>query len=361
MVNQVSALDLWTIFLTGFFVTLAATPLSIVLAKKTGAMDVPKDARRVHDHPIPRIGGIGIFLGVMVAYFVAIRLGLCDHPAVEPRELYGVFIGGVVIFLVGLIDDIRGMRPAVKLTGQIIAAVIVFAFGVNVSTFGGFLGNQVVLFDGFISMVFTVLWIIGITNTINLIDGLDGLAAGVVAISTCCIAYVAYIHGNYHIACVTMLAMAGACMGFLPYNFYPAKTFMGDCGSQSLGFMLAVFSIMGPPVKGATVVALLIPALALSLPIFDTLFAIVRRLLHHRPIMEADKEHLHHRLMRTGMGQRRTVLCMYGVAAIMGTAAVLFSRGLMVETFGLCVIAFIYLLVVLTDQNRHGTKNKNSR
>ena len=356
MMNQVQMIDLWTVFLTALGVTLAVTPLSIVLAKKIGAMDVPNEERRVHDHPIPRIGGIGMFAGLMISYFVAIQLGLCAHPRVSQSELYGVFVGGTIIFIVGLIDDLKGMRPIVKLCGQIVAAVTVFAFGVNISTFGGFLGNDVMSFDGFLSLLFTVIWIIGITNTINLIDGLDGLAAGVVAISTCCIAYVAYIHGNYHIACATMLAMAGTCLGFLPYNFYPAKTFMGDCGSQFLGFMLAVFAIMGPPVKGATVVALLIPALALSLPIFDTLFAILRRLVNHRPIMEADKGHLHHRLMKTGMGQRRTVLCMYGVAAIMGTAAVLFSRGLMVETVGLCVIAFAYLAVVLTDPNRHGPR-----
>ena len=299
--NQVSAIDLWTIFLTAFFVTLATTPLSIVLARKTGAMDVPKDARRVHDHPVPRIGGIGIFFGIMLGYFVAIKLGLCDHPDVGPREIYGVFLGGLIIFIVGLIDDVRGMRPAVKLTGQIAAALTVFLFGVNVSSFGGFIGNQVMSIEGFVSLIFTVLWIIGITNTINLIDGLDGLAAGIVAISTCCIAYVAYIHGNYHIACVTMLAMAGACIGFLPYNFYPAKTFMGDCGSLSLGATLAVVALISRH-------WLVLPLIAI-IPVSETISVILQvayfKLTHGKRLFRVAP--IHHHFQEKGWSEMQVV------------------------------------------------------
>ena len=356
--HDVDKMYFWIIFLTALVVTLIVTPLSILIAKKAGVMDVPKDERRVHNRPVPRMGGLGIYAGISVAYILAIQLGLCDYMGVDEAELYGVFAGGTLMFLVGLIDDIRGMRPMVKLAGQIMSAVIVFVSGVRVVNVGGFLGSDITTFGGAVSLVLTVIWIIAIANTINLIDGLDGLAAGVVAISTCCIAFVAYIHGNYHIACFTMLAMAGGCLGFIPYNFYPAKTFMGDCGSQYLGFMLGTFAILGPPVKGATIVALIIPALTLSLPIFDTLFAILRRLIHHKPIMEPDKEHVHHRLLRSGMGQRRTVLCMYGITAVMGTAAVLFSRGLMVETAGLCVIAFTFIYIVMTDPSRRSTKHK---
>lgn len=304
------------------------------------------------------MGGLGIYFGINTGYILAINLGLCDYAGVDDAELYGVFFGGTVMFIVGLIDDVRGMRPMVKLAGQIVSALIVFLAGVRVANIGGFIGGDITTFGGAVSLILTVIWIVAIANTINLIDGLDGLAAGVVAISTCCIAYVAYIHGNYHIACFTMLAMAGGCLGFLPYNFYPAKTFMGDCGSQFLGFMLATFAILGPPVKGATIVALIIPALTLSLPIFDTLFAILRRLVNHKPIMQPDKEHVHHRLLRAGMGQRRTVLCMYGITAVMGTAAVLLSRGLKVETTGLCVIAFAFIYIVMTDPSRKSPKTK---
>lgn len=350
--HHVDKLYFWIIFLVAFGCTMIVTPLSILLAKKTNAMDVPKDERRVHKKPIPRIGGIGIFAGVIASYFLAIHLGLCDYPGIDDKELYGVAAGGTLMFLVGLIDDIKGMKAIIKLIGQIISALIVCLSGVRIINFGGFIGDSIMNIEGVLSIAITVLWIIAIANTINLIDGLDGLAAGVVAISSCCIAFVAYIHGNYHIACFTMLGMAGSCLGFLPYNFFPAKTFMGDCGSQFLGFMLASFAILGPPVKGPTIIALIIPALTLSLPIFDTLFAILRRLVNHKPIMEPDKEHVHHRLLRSGMGQRRTVLCMYGITAVMGTAAVLFSRGLMVETIGLCVIAFAFIYIVMTDPSR---------
>jgi len=348
----------WIIFLTALGVTLLITPISILIAKKAGVMDIPKDERRVHNKPIPRMGGLGIYFGINTGYILAINLGLCDYAGVDDAELYGVFFGGTVMFIVGLIDDVRGMRPMVKLAGQIVSALIVFLAGVRVANIGGFIGGDITTFGGAVSLILTVIWIVAIANTINLIDGLDGLAAGVVAISTCCIAYVAYIHGNYHIACFTMLAMAGGCLGFLPYNFYPARTFMGDCGSQFLGFMLATFAILGPPVKGATIVALIIPALTLSLPIFDTLFAILRRLVNHKPIMQPDKEHVHHRLLRAGMGQRRTVLCMYGITAVMGTAAVLLSRGLKVETTGLCVIAFAFIYIVMTDPSRKSPKTK---
>ena len=356
--HDVDKIYFWIIFLTAFFVTLIITPLSILIAKKTNTMDVPKDERRVHNKPVPRIGGIGIFAGITVSYLTAIHLGLCDHMGVDDVELYGVLAGGTLMFIIGLIDDIKDMKPVVKLAGQIAAALIVCFSGVRIIYFGGFIGDSLTNLEGVLATVVTVLWIIAIANTINLIDGLDGLAAGVVAISTCCIAYVAYIHGNYHIACFTMLAMAGGCIGFLPYNFYPAKTFMGDCGSQYLGFMLASFAILGPPVKGPTIIALIIPALTLSLPIFDTLFAILRRLVNHKPIMQADKEHVHHRLLKAGMGQRRTVLCMYGITAVMGTAAVLFSRGLKVETTGLCLIAFAFIYIVMTDPNRRSPKIK---
>jgi UDP-GlcNAc:undecaprenyl-phosphate GlcNAc-1-phosphate transferase len=190
---------------------------------------------------------------------------------------------------------------------------------------------------------------VAITNTINLVDGVDGLAAGISAIASLCIAYVAYIFG-YYPACFCLLAVAGGALGFLPYNFYPAKTFMGDGGALFLGFMIANFSIL-EPVKRATLVAVLIPALVLALPIFDTLWAILRRKLNGKSIMEADKEHIHHRLLRTGMGQRRTVLCMYGVCGIMGVAAVLLSRELYVESLGLLAVAATFVLVVLTDMN----------
>jgi UDP-GlcNAc:undecaprenyl-phosphate GlcNAc-1-phosphate transferase len=241
------------------------------------------------------------------------------------------------------------MPAKVKLLGQIICASVIFGFGVRISFMTNHLDGGHSYFGGVSSYIITILWIVGITNTVNLIDGLDGLATGVSAIASLCIAYAAYIHGAYPV-CIAMLAIAGGTIGFLPYNFHPAKIFMGDGGSLFLGFMLASLSIVGP-VKGATIMAVIMPVLVLGVPIFDTAFAILRRLVNHRPIMEADKGHLHHRLMAAGMGQRRTVMTLYGISAIMGVAAVLFSRDLFVETAGLVAIAAMYIYIFLTDAN----------
>lgn len=357
------------VYLLAFVITLALVPLTIKLAGKVGAIDIPKDNRRVHTKPIPRIGGVAIFVAITVSAIIASASGLFSPGAVDRvngianihwdfdlltegriNPTLGVVLGGVIIFIVGFIDDLKGMSPKVKLAGQIVAATFVYAVGVRIEFISNIFGDGVANFSTLICYIVTVTWIVAITNTINLIDGLDGLAAGVVAIASLCIAYVGYIFGFY-IGAFPMLAIAGGALGFLPYNFFPAKTFMGDCGSQYLGFMLASFSILGT-VKSATIVAVLIPSLALFLPIIDTLLAIVRRAINGKPIMQADKGHLHHRLLKSGMGQRRTVLCLYGVCGIMGVAAVLLSRELYVETLGLLAVALLYGYVVLTDPNK---------
>ncbi len=198
-------------------------------------------------------------------------------------------------------------------------------------------------------MLFTVIWIVGITNTINLIDGLDGLAGGVAFIASITIAYTAFINGRTE-ACMAMLAIAGGALGFLPFNFNPAKIFMGDGGALFLGFMLAGLSVMSP-MKSATMLATVVPVLVLGLPIFDTAFAILRRVINKRPIMEADKGHLHHRIMAAGLGQRRTVLTLYGISGVMGVAAILISRDLFIESGLLIIIAATFIYVFLTDPN----------
>lgn len=357
------------IFVLGFLITLVGVPLSIKLAHKINAIDVPKDERRVHKRPVPRIGGVGIFLGVTISLIICTGLGIFNGENVS-REFgtaqltwnidwfikgslnntIGVVLGGAIIFVMGLIDDVKQLSPRLKLIGQVLAATLVFFAGVKVEFVLKFFPDSTSMVAQIVCYLATVLWIVAITNTINLIDGLDGLAAGISAIASLAIAYVAYIFG-YYIGVFPMIAVASGALGFLPYNFYPAKTFMGDCGSQYLGFIMACFSVLGS-VKSATVIAVLIPSIALLLPILDTVLAILRRLVNGKPIMEADKGHLHHRLLRSGMGQRRTVLCMYGVCGIMSTAAVLLSRGLKVETAGLLAVAILYIYVVLTDPNK---------
>lgn len=209
------------------------------------------------------------------------------------------------------------------------------------------------MFGDVFCYIVTVVWLVSITNALNLIDGLDGLAAGVAAISALCIGYVAYIHGQY-VPTIAMMIIAGAALGFLPYNFHPAKIFMGDSGSELLGFAIAAFSILGT-VKSATIVVMIIPALVLGLPIFDTVFAIIRRVIRRQPIGVGDKEHLHHRIMRAGFGQRRAVMLLYCISGIMGIVATLYSRGnQMVETLGLSAVAIMLVYVLLSD-----TGNRN--
>lgn len=366
------------IFGLGFLITLATVPLSIKLARRINAIDIPKDERRVHKRPVPRIGGVGIYLGVTISLIICTGLGIFNGENVSRifgiakltwnvdwiikgsfNPTLGVVLGGTVIFVAGLIDDVKQLSPRIKLLGQITAATIVFFTGVRVEFVLKFFPNDTALIAQIACYLATVLWIVAITNTINLIDGLDGLAAGISAIASLAIAYIAYIFG-YYMGVFPMIAVAAGALGFLPYNFYPAKTFMGDCGSQYLGFIMACFSVLGS-VKGATVIAVLIPSIALLLPILDTILAILRRALNGKPIMEADKGHLHHRLLRSGMGQRRTVICMYGVCGIMSTAAVLLSRGLKVETTGLLGIAILYIYVVLTDPNKKAPEIKKKK
>ncbi len=328
------------IFFTAFILSLVFTPVAIWLAPKIGAVDIPKDARRMHTKPMPRFGGLAIFIGAMAA----IMIFMGNDPRVT-----GILIGGVCIYVLGVVDDLRGMPAKVKLFGQIGCAAIAFSFGTRIQFITNPFGDGHSYLVGITGFIITIIWIVGITNTVNLIDGLDGLAAGVAFIASLSICYTAYIHGMYAVA-LAMLAIAGGALGFLPFNFHPAKIFMGDGGSLFLGFMLAAFSIMGP-VKGATIFATLVPVLVLGIPIFDTAFAILRRLINKRPIMEADKGHLHHRMMAVGLGQKRTVLMIYGISAVMGIAAILFSRDLFIETIGLIVAASTFIYIYITDSS----------
>lgn len=342
--------DLWAPLVLSAIVALAVTPISIKLAPKIGAMDVPNDKRRVHNKPMPRFGGMGIY--------VAIMIGLLIYASKE-EGIPAAMVGCTLIYILGVIDDLRGMKPIVKFAGQTVAAIVVYAMGLRIEFITNYFGEGVQDFGMVACFIITVLWLVAITNAVNLIDGLDGLAAGIVAISALSIGYVAYIHGEY-ISTIGMMVIAGSCLGFLPYNFHPAKTFMGDGGSQLLGFAIAALSVMGT-VKSATLVAVAIPALVLGLPIFDTLLAIVRRVLRHQSIGTADKEHLHHRIMKAGFGQRRAVLLMYSVSGILGILASLFSRGQIVECIGLAICAVLIIGVILTDTGSNKVSIKGRR
>ena len=324
-------------------------PLSIRLAHKLGVIDKPKDARRVHKKPIPRFGGMAIFLGSMAAMLI---------PAGMNDKIKVAMIGGLLMYLLGITDDILDIKPVVKFLGQLIIASGVYALGVRITFISNYFGAAVtdshanVILSTGVAYIITVLWIVGITNAVNLMDGLDGLAAGSVAIMSLCLAYIAYIHGarlGSMPVCIALVAVAGGCIGFLPYNFSPAKTFMGDGGALYLGYMIAVLSVISP-LKRATVVGALIPMLTLAVPIFDTLFAMLRRALKHESIMHADKGHLHHHLMAAGFGQRRSVLIMYGIVGIMGEVAILISRELYKDAIPLFMIALLYLCIIIVPK-----------
>ena len=327
------------------------TPVSIKLAYKLGVIDKPKDGRRMHRTPTPRFGGMAIFLGSMAGLTI---------PAGMNSQIKIAMLGGLLMYALGVVDDICDIRPAVKFTGQLVIATLVYALGIRITFISNYFGSTVitdeyanVILSGGLAYLITVFWIVGITNAVNLMDGLDGLAAGSVAIMCSSLAYIAYIHGTRlgsMPVCVALVAVAGGCIGFLPFNFSPAKTFMGDGGALYLGYMIAVLSVISP-LKQATVVGALVPMLTLAVPIFDTVFAMLRRVMNRQPIMSADRGHLHHHLMAAGFGQRRSVLIMYGIVGIMGIVAVLISRELYKDAFALFLIALLYLSIIIVPKS----------
>ncbi len=342
MYLELTLKNLIPVFAVALVVALLMTPVSIRIAHKIGAIDVPKDDRRMHHRAIPRFGGFAIYLGTMVT--------LAAFEWHDPK-IRVAMLGGTLMYLLGVWDDLKTLKSWQKLIGQIAIAFIMYAMGMRIDLITNYFGQGHLQLNAAMTFLITMLWLVGITNTINLIDGLDGLAAGVSAIAALSIAYVAYIHGaklGMPGVCLAMVAIAGSCIGFLPFNFSPAKTFMGDSGALFLGFMIAILSVVGP-LKRSTFIAVAVPVVVLAIPIFDTSFAMIRRLVNHRPIMEADKNHLHHKLIASGYGQRRAVIMLYGICAIAGMAAVLISRELYKDAFVLGMIAVAYLYVFLTD------------
>ncbi len=304
------------IYIVAFIIAVAvayfATPHVKELAIKAGAMDTPNE-RKVHREPIPRMGGLAIYFGVVAAVFISMKIN---------HQILGIFLGGSIMLAVGIIDDIKQLSAKTKLAGQILAAMALIVFGVRIEWLTNPFGPMIYL--DYLSIPVTILWIVAVTNTVNLIDGLDGLAAGVSSIASITILFVALQQNLWMVALLTA-AIAGSAFGFLFHNFNPAKIFMGDTGSLFLGYMLAAVSIMGA-VKGAATIALFVPIVALGLPIMDTAFAIIRRYHHGVPIFRPDKGHLHHRLLAMGLSQKQVVLSMYVVSGLLGLSAIILSE-----------------------------------
>lgn len=300
----------------GFAVSFGTTPVVESFARKVGAMDVPTEIRRVHDHPIPRMGGLAIFLGFLISVFLFVDV---------TRQVRGILLGSVVIVACGAIDDVVSLKAWVKLLVQIAAAVVAVLHGVVIEVLRApnLLNEEEALILGALAVPVTILWIVGITNSVNLIDGLDGLAVGVSIISSITMFTVALLVSEGNVA-VILAALMGACVGFMPYNLNPAKIFMGDTGALLLGYVLATVSVVGM-FKFYAIVTFVVPLLALAVPLVDTVWSFFRRLLHGQDPMKPDRGHLHHRLIDMGLSQKQAVAILYSVSAVLGLCAVVLA------------------------------------
>lgn len=302
------------IFAVAFVISLIATPFSMWFAQKVGAIDKPK-ARGMHKESLPRMGGIAIVLGFMLS----ILLFMPFMPDLNKKQCFGILLGALIIVILGMIDDIYNLRARLKFIVQIVAASVAIAFGVKINFIFWPFASQL----EFLSIPVTLLWIVGLTNAVNLIDGLDGLAAGISAIASICLMILCIMTGS-SLSVFFTVALAGSCLGFLPRNFNPAEVIMGDTGSTFLGYILAVTSITGV-FKGYAALAIVVATLAIGLPIFDTTFAILRRIWNKKPIMQADRGHLHHRLIDKGYSPKRAVIIMYGISIILASIAIIIA------------------------------------
>lgn len=343
--------DIAIAFLLAFITTFVLTPYTIKIAKKIGAVDVPKDERRMHNKPIPKFGGPAIIIGFLLATIYLLITSSIEGnlnlfgPENYIIKLLGFLLGILVLSFVCFFDDIKGIPALVKLVGQIIAAAIVVSFGIRINNFNlPFFEGNIVISEVF-SIILTMGWIVGITNAINLIDGLDGLSTGIAIISSVSLLIIFALNGSPLIAIIMITALVGALSGFLPFNFNPAKTFVGDIGSNFIGFTLSVVSILGVA-KTATAFIVVLPIIVLGLPIFDTLSAIVRRLIKGKSIkavFQADKGHLHHKLIEKGFSQKEAVLILYGISVACGMfAVILFESDIWKAiSFALMVVAVV--------------------
>ena len=344
--NQLIAYVLMAL-LTALVISFLATPVVKTFAYKVGAIDVPKDARRMHKVPIPRLGGLAIFIGFMVSILLFVKI---------TPEMKSILLGAAIIVVLGVVDDIMALPAMLKFVVQIIAAAIPATHGVVIQAFSNpnIFSKNLYWVLGWLSIPVTILWIVAITNAVNLIDGLDGLANGVSAISATTMLVIALLASEGQVA-IVLAALAGACVGFMPYNMNPAKMFMGDTGATFLGYILATMSIQGL-FKYYAVISFVVPFLILGLPIFDTAFAFIRRIAHGQSPMHADRSHIHHRLIDMGLNQKQAVATLYVISAILGLSAVVLTTGgeqkAMLLFAALCIVAVVAARVVFPKELR---------
>ncbi len=322
------AFMLYMTLLLCFITSVLVTPLVKKLAFKIGATDQP-NKRKVHTKSMPRLGGVAIYISFIVGIYLL-------RP--ENALFYPILLGSLIIMVTGILDDIVELSAKIKLIGQLVAALLVVLSGLQIEFINLPLGYQ--LEFGFFGIPLTIIWIVGITNSINLIDGLDGLAAGVSTIALITISIMAIKMGNQFVSGIGII-LIGATLGFLIHNFYPAKIFMGDTGALFLGYMISVLSLLG--FKNVTAISYIIPVIILGVPISDTFFAIIRRLVNKQPLSAPDKQHLHHCLLRYGFSHKQSVLIIYGMSGIFGISAVIFSK---VTMWGSITLVLMLLLLI---------------
>lgn len=334
-------------YVIGFAIALLAalvlTPLVKTLAFKIGAIDKP-NARKVHTRIMPRLGGLGIyasFVGAFLLVFPFLPDSLLNRH--DMNLIMALLVGGTIIVLIGALDDRFELSAKVKLLGQIAAAcVVVFGFDIKIDLLNIPFGESMQPIAEWLAIPLTIFWIVGCTNAINLIDGLDGLAAGVSGIAIATILVMAIVMGNEAIILLSAVLL-GSIGGFLAFNFHPAKIFMGDSGSLFLGFGLGMLSMLG--FKQVTIISFVTPLLIIGVPLSDTFFAIVRRMVNRRPIFAPDKGHLHHCLRELGFSHRKTVLIIYGVAAFFGLCAIVQST--IIQSSDANWVTFVVIAVLL--------------
>jgi len=324
-----SYIDYIVAFILSFAVAILITPLVKKLAIKIGATDQP-NKRKIHKDVMPRLGGLAIFIGVIAGFLY-----------LKPQSMYmtEVVIGAVIIIIVGILDDRFTLPAQYKFLGQLVAAIVVASSGLLISKLTvPFFG---VIYLDYFSYPVTVLWIVAITNAINLIDGLDGLAAGVSSIAMTSILIMAIADSQLVVIALCTI-LIGSSLGFLVHNFYPAKIFMGDTGALFLGYSISIISMLGL-FKNITLFSFIIPIIVLAVPIFDTIFAIIRRFLNKRSIAAPDKLHLHYCLVDLGFSHRAAVLVIYFFSACFGLSAIIFSNA----TLWLSLLILIVLLLAI--------------
>ncbi|WP_312059437.1 glycosyltransferase family 4 protein [Anaerotignum sp.] len=334
-------------FASAFAITLVATPFAKWISIKCGAIDYPKD-RGVHKKPMPRMGGVAIVLG----FTVTVLMIFFFDRGMSTKQFVGFLSGALLIAALGVLDDMKNLPAKLKFCVQIVAALIVIFSGIQINVV---LWPVTAALQKF-SIPITLVWIVGVTNAVNLIDGLDGLAAGVSSIAALSLMVLCIMTGS-NTAVVLTAALAGACLGFLPRNFNPAEMFMGDTGSTFLGFVLSVTSILGV-FKGYALLAVSVSVLCLGLPVFDTIFAMLRRMAKHQSIMQPDRGHLHHRLIDRGFSQKQAVLILYAISFCLGCLAIFisFKDSRIIVVVLLTVILLSFIIYYFNVHIKHKSK-----